>query len=100
MDVPIACTLSEAELSDRRALWRRIEGDVMARRRGENRLEVVYAASAEVERVLPSLVNAESRCCGFATWRLTRDADQIVLTVAGPPDAVAALSHEFGIERR
>lgn len=98
MDVPIACTLSAAEMSDRRALWRRIDGDVVARRGEEDRFEVFYAATAEVERVLPSLVDAESRCCGFATWRLRRDADRMVLAVSGPPDGVTALRHEFGIE--
>ena len=97
MDIPIACTLTQQEMADRRALWQRIDGDVKGRRRRSGRFEVVYEPTEEVERVLPSLVDAESRCCGFADWRLTRGPDGVVLAVSAPPDGLAALEGEFGI---
>ena len=98
MDVPIACTLTAAEMTDRRSLWQRIETDAVRRRRFDDRFEIVYAPTSEVERVLPSLVDAESHCCAFAQWRIVRNPEEVVLTVSGPPEGLAALCSEFGIE--
>ncbi len=97
MNVPIACTLSSDELRDRRALWERIDADVVSKHRHDQGFEIVYAATPEVERVLPSLVDAETRCCGFASWRLARDAGNVVLHVSGPADGVTSLAEQFGI---
>ena len=96
MDIPIACTLTSEEMADRRSLWQTIDRDILCRRRDTDRLEIVYRLSGEVERVLPSLVDAESRCCAFAAWSLRRDDAAVVLTIEGPPDGLAALAQEFG----
>lgn len=98
MEIPIACTLTRGEMSDRRALWRRIDPAVKRRVRLHGRLEVVYAPTDEVERLLPSLVDAESRCCAFAEWRLIRGSDDVVLAIAGPDEGLSALAAEFNID--
>jgi hypothetical protein len=96
MDIPVACTLSPAEMADRRSLWQSIAGDIANRRSGSDRLEIVFVPSPEVERVLPSLVDAESRCCAFASWSLRRDDEGVVLSIEAPPDGITALAQEFG----
>ncbi|MBA3372550.1 MAG: hypothetical protein H0T98_03380 [Euzebyaceae bacterium] len=98
MDIPVACTLNQDEMADRRALWQRIDADVVERRRLDGRFEVVYAPTPEVERLLPLLVDAESVCCAFARWQLIRNLEGVVLAVSGPSDGVAALGREFSIE--
>jgi len=85
-------------MADRRALWQRIDTDVVERRRLDDRFEVVYSPSAEVERVLPSLVDAESVCCAFARWQLVRSPEGVVLAVSGPAEGLAALGREFKID--
>ncbi len=96
-DVPIACTLTPDELGDRRALWERIDPSARCRTGDEGGFRIVYRATEDVARLLPSLAAAEADCCGFATWTVTREDDALVLAVTGPEAGIEALRHQFGV---
>ena len=98
MELPIACTLTAEELTDRRSLWRRVDTEVASRSRVDEGFRIAYATTPEVERLLPSLADAESRCCSFASWRLAKEGEQLVLSVSGPADGIEVLCHEFGVD--
>ena len=48
-------------------------------------------ARAELER----LVSAERVCCGFVDWQLKEVDEELLLTVSGPNDGVAAIAEAF-----
>ncbi len=97
-EVPIACTLNPGEMTDRRALWERIDSAAVARTAERGGFRIAYQATEDVSQLLPSLVAAEAECCAFATWTVTRQADTLVLTVTGPDDGIEALRNEFRID--
>jgi hypothetical protein len=60
--------------------------------------EVHWPAEPGVRDELDELVAAERDCCGFASWNVARQGDEIVLRVSssgGRVDEVAALAAIF-----
>lgn len=85
-ELPIACTLDSASMQDRVALWTSIDPEILARERTAGRLRVVYRATDQVRELLPSLVAAERRCCGFASWLVHDTGDTLDLIVTADDD--------------
>ncbi len=103
---PIACTLTEPELRERRAgLLRRVRERVLEVRRLGGPAEVATPAGFElrfagdeatVADVL-ELVRLESRCCAFLRFRLTLEpaGGPLLLEISGPPGGAELLADEL-----
>ena len=84
----IACTLSPADLSARLALIDALVADgVVDRTPTAAGLRVRLRDTPAIERRTRELVAAESRCCPFLHFTLSRDPGALVLDVSGPDDA-------------
>jgi len=61
-------------------------------------VEIVYAVSDEVERVLHQLARLETECCSFAEWRVSRRGeDELILNVTSEGEGVASVHALFDI---
>lgn len=99
MELPIACTLTEQEMRERRQTMldfvRRAALDVTS-------LPLGYAcrfeATSDVLAHLSRLVDLERQCCPFLTFRIVVEAGNhpICLEVTGPPEARAIIADFLG----
>ena len=87
-DMPIACTLSEAEIRDNAG---GLLPSLIDRARGVTPLpegvSLRFDADGDVLAAIARVVEAERRCCRFLRFRLTvePDAGPMTLDVTGPP---------------
>jgi hypothetical protein len=99
MDSPIACSLSEAELSERRKM---ILDFVRSAAIDTISLPLGYAyrfePTSEVLAHLSRLVELERQCCRFLTFRIIVEAGNqpICLEVTGPPESKPVIADFFG----
>lgn len=95
----IACSLDPAQLADRRCVWEALARVALKEiSPTADGVELVYASSEEVERVLHQLAGLEAKCCSFAEWRVSRRGeDELVLDVTSQGDGVAAVHALFDI---
>jgi hypothetical protein len=100
-DLPLACTLSAAELSERRAVLAALQAHChevrpLAEGRGlALRFEPAPGLLATIARV----IDLERQCCLFLDFQLevAADAGPISLTLAGPAGTSEFLTHELGL---
>jgi len=86
--MPIACTLTPDDMTDRQALIDALAADgLIDRTATEAGLRIRLRDTPEIERRTRELIAAESRCCAFLEFTLHRDGGQLVLDIAGAPDA-------------
>lgn len=96
-ELTIACSLQPADLGERLAEWEQLAEQALRETRATTAgVQLVYARSAETERVLQDLARLETQCCSFATWRVTRSGDVVVLDVTSAGDGVSAVRALFG----
>ena len=96
MDQPIACTLGAAQSKERTAeLAALAERALRSRQETADGERLVFADSAEIERELSSMIDAESSCCAFLRMDLARRDDGLVLDIAGPQDARPIIAELF-----
>jgi hypothetical protein len=99
MELPIACTLTEAEMRERR---RTILDSVRVAILNVTSLSLGYAyrfePTPQVLAELCRLVDLERQCCPFLTFRIVIEADNepICLEVIGPPGAKGLIADFFG----
>jgi hypothetical protein len=102
MDLPIACTLSEAELQQRR---REILDCVRAAtlKTSELRNGYVYELpfGSDTLTMLARLVALEHGCCPFLTFRIALEAgaETVTLEVTGSSEAKPVIANFFGGSR-
>ena len=95
-DMPIACTLSpEARFARRATIVQLATDALVARERTDTGLRVRFSSTPDVEQRTRALIAAESECCPFLTFDLQHEADELVLTVAGPPEAGPIIDELF-----
>ena len=98
-DLPIACTLSPDGLASRLALIDALASDgLLERTPTDAGLRVRLRDTPEIERRARELVAAESRCCAFLDFELTREGRELVLDIAGPEDARPVIELLFAPE--
>jgi hypothetical protein len=88
--IPIACTLSPADLRARRqALLPGLAERATAIERVDGGLRLYFAPAPDIVSSIARVVDAERECCRFLQFAITVDADvgPIALTVTGPPEA-------------
>ena len=76
----LACSLTDAELSERRDEWHAIEGALVERTEHDG-VEEAYRRSPELRQELARLVELERRCCTGARWDLREDGDLLRVSV-------------------
>ena len=98
--VPIACSLTAAELPERMAQIAALGADALAASEVAGSQAVLrFRPRAGTRERLRAVVAAEARCCPFLTMRLDDHVGELVLTIEGPPDAgpvVRDLAAGFG----
>jgi hypothetical protein len=97
--LPVACTLSEPEVAERRA---GLFAD-LARRRQETRslaegITLRYSSEQGTLALLGEFIQLESQCCPFLRFQLTVEpgGGPIWLELTGPPGTRDFLAHEIG----
>ena len=89
--IPIACTITAAEVPDRVALMARLGRRLERVERTERRALLHFTPDGEVEADLRRFAVDEKQCCQF--WELTVEAGAsgLMLRWDGPPEAAALL---------
>jgi hypothetical protein len=96
MDVPIACTLTVPELSERRRRVAELaDRSLMLREPLPEGVRLFFAADRATEREVRAVVAAEARCCSFLRLRLRRTGKALVLDVTGPQQARPIIDELF-----
>lgn len=94
--VPVACTLTSADLAAQRGRWERLADRAMAERtETADGLRLVFRPEPGAEDELRALVAVENECCSWAGWAVEADDGQIVLAVHATGDGIAALHGMF-----
>jgi hypothetical protein len=94
---PVACSLDNVALSQRRARWQalaaRTTTDVSQAAHG---LRLTFGDAPGVASELGELAALERECCPFAEWSVSTGPGQLVLDIrGGSPEAVAAIRAMF-----
>jgi len=98
-DLPVACSLTEPELVERRA---GVLGEVRRAQEGARWLPdgVALRFAAEPDRLalLATFIDLERRCCAFLQFRLTVESGggPVWLELTGPPGTREFLEGELG----
>jgi MerR family copper efflux transcriptional regulator len=92
--VPIACTLTSADLAAQARHWKRlIAGTLTDRAEIANGVRLSFRAEAAAE--LRALVAVEAKCCAWADWTVTAGPGEVTLDVRAPADGAAVLREMF-----
>src|SRR4051794_17264510 len=91
-ELPIACSLNAAELSDRLAEMSALgRSALMSVDRTPNTAVLRFRPGAETSGRLAAIVAAESRCCAFLDLTVSEAGDALALTISAPTDAAPVL---------
>ena len=99
MELPIVCTLTEAELRDRRrTVLDPMKEAAISSEELPDGYAYVFPASSEVLAQLSRAVDMESRCCRFLTFRIIvqSGSQHIRLEVVGGSQAKSVIVDFFG----
>jgi hypothetical protein len=87
-DVPIACSLSEAEYYRRRADFQHLFAVALTTfRRERARLHITLEATQEVEASAAEVFSREKECCPFFSFELRRDGAELFVLAEVPDEA-------------
>jgi hypothetical protein len=102
-ELPIACTLTGAELPERLAEIAGVGRDgLVSVERHDASAVLRFRAEPALRERLAAVVEAESRCCSFLDLRLADEPGATVLNLAAPAGGEAVLHglvDAFGAER-
>jgi len=99
MDLPIICTLSEAELKERRhEILDRVKAAIVKTTELQNGYAYDFPADAEMLMILARLIALEHECCRFLTFRISLEAgkEAVTLEITSSPDAKPVIANFFG----
>jgi hypothetical protein len=99
MELPVVCTLNDAELQKRRRdVLDHVQAAVMHATELPDGYAYEFAFSPEMLAALARLVALEHECCRFLTFRISVTAGEAALTleVTGSPEAKRAIADFFG----
>jgi hypothetical protein len=98
MGFPLACTLTEAELRERRRTILESMREVTIHTEPiPDGYSYRFNPTSEVLGLLSNLVDLERQCCSFLTFKIVVEPQQpIRLEVTGPPEAKAMVADFFG----
>jgi hypothetical protein len=94
--MPVACSLSTADLAEQAGRWVRIAARAMTGRAlTAEGLRLVFRPEPGVEEELRALVAVETECCPWATWTVRASTTGLTLDVRASGDGVTALHGMF-----
>jgi hypothetical protein len=99
MDLPVACSLNESELRERRrTILAAVRTEAIQTVSLPNGYCYHFARTAGILAKLADVVNLEHQCCAFLTFRIIVEAGDapIRLEVTGPPEAKEVIAEFFG----
>ena len=103
-DLPIACSLSANDLTDRLGTMAELGRDALLDAEvAGSRATLRFAAGTGVRGRVTGIVAAESECCAFLTMAVSDGPDTVVLTIDAPEGAelvLRELVEAFSGERR
>jgi hypothetical protein len=92
--VPIACTLTPADLAGQGRRWQQLlDRELTARAETGDGLRLRFRPEAEAE--LRALVLVETGCCPWATWTVQAGAGEVILDVRAAAGGTAVLHSMF-----
>ena len=92
-ELPIACTLSAAEMPARLAEIAALAARAVEEEQDADRLVLRFRHEGETRVRLEALVAAEAECCAFLQFVLIEDAEAVSLTITAPPGQGDVLRH-------
>jgi hypothetical protein len=95
-ELPIACTLSAAEMPARLEEISALGDRLLSRHDDGRRVILRFRGDGDTRGRLEALVAAEARCCAFLELTLSEDDEAISLTILAPEGAEEALG-EFAV---
>ena len=96
VDVPIACSLTAGERSERgRRITELAAGSLRSRHPLPDGVRLVFAPDPGTEREVRALVDDETQCCPFLGFRLSRTQEALVLEVTGSQEARSTMDELF-----
>jgi hypothetical protein len=94
--VPVACTLTTANLAAQGGRWERLAARAMTERaQTAHGLRLVFRPEPGAEQELRALVAVETECCPWADWTVRTGDGQVVLDVRSAGAGIAALRAMF-----
>src|SRR5579872_80528 len=99
MDQPIVCTLTEAEMRERRqSILDAVRSAAISVTELPSGYAYHFAPTSEVLTQLARLVDLERQCCKFLTFKIIVESggQPICLEITGTPEAKAVIADFFG----
>jgi hypothetical protein len=97
MDLPIACTLSAAELEERKStILNSVRSAVLGRTPVPQGYRYEFSNCGATSQEIRRLVELERQCCQFLSFNVTENENTIRLDVIGQPAALAVIEDLFG----
>jgi hypothetical protein len=94
--VPVACTLTPANLAAQAGRWQRLMARAMTKRtETADGVRLSFRPEPGTEEELRTLVAVENECCAWAAWTVDTGDETIVLDVQSAGDGVATLHSMF-----
>jgi hypothetical protein len=94
--VPVACTLTSADLAAQHARWEQLATRAMTERvKTAHGLHIFFRADPGAEEELRALAAVENECCPWADWTVGMNDGQIVLNVHSTGEGIATLHAMF-----
>jgi hypothetical protein len=94
--VPVACTLTSADLAAQSDRWERLAARAMTERaETATGLRIFFRSEPGAEEELRALVAVENECCPWADWTVETNTGQIVLNVRSTRQGVPILHAMF-----
>ncbi|MEU7032975.1 heavy metal-responsive transcriptional regulator [Streptomyces sp. NPDC046237] len=95
-EAPVACTLGNAELSERTEQWRALVARAARREEIDDGLRLSFPPDAGLAGQIAALAAAEQGCCAFFDFTLHLTPDYLQLSVRAPESAAGMLAGLFG----
>lgn len=94
----IACSLSAAELGDRKQLWRAVTAAALqTKAAAPGGVRLSFQPDHQTAHRLLDLIAAERNCCGWASWKVTTTAQATLVEVTAPGEGAVVLQSMFEV---
>ena len=94
--VPVACTLTSADLAAQSARWEQLAARTMTERaETAHGLRIFFRPDPGAQEELRALVAVENECCPWADWTVGMNDGQIMLDVHSTGEGIATLHAMF-----
>ena len=94
---PIACSLTESELTERMASWREVASRGTSRYAEKGRIVSSYRRDERLLQQLRELIAAEAECCSFMQFNIEERPEEVVVELRVPPEMSDALAVMLGV---